>query len=169
MAGKKSPYLIGSGLVILALLILDQVTKHLARTHLRGAEDIILVPRVFQLHYLENRGAAFGLLQDQKFFFLVLCVLFLCASVWFLLRLPPSSRYIPLYGIAAGLAAGAAGNGIDRLFRGYVTDFLYFSFINFPVFNMADIYVVVSSIFLVIYVCFVYQEEDFTFMQMRKG
>ena len=61
------------------------------------------------------------------------------------------------------------GNGIDRLLHGYVVDFFYFSLIDFPVFNVADIYVVVSSICLFIYVCFVYQEEDFSFMQRKKG
>ena len=99
----------------------------------------------------------------------MLCVLFLAGIVWFLYKMPPSSRYIPFYCLAAGLSAGALGNGIDRLLHGYVVDFFYFSLIDFPVFNMADIYVVVSSICLFIYVCFVYREEDFSFIQRKKG
>lgn len=124
---------------------------------------------MFRLHYLENRGAAFGLLQDQRLIFLILCVLFLGVAAWFLAHMPAVSRYIPLYAIASGLSAGAAGNGIDRLFRGYVVDFFYFSLIDFPVFNMADIYVVVSGFFLVWCVCFVYKEEELTFMQWKRG
>lgn len=168
MKGQKKRCLVWASGGAFFLIILDQLTKYLASEHLREAEDIILIPRVFQLHYLENRGAAFGMFQNQKIMFLVLCSLFLIGILWFLSRMPSDSRYIPLYVIGAGLFAGALGNGIDRLIRGYVVDFFYFSLIDFPVFNMADIYVVVSSVFLFIYICFVYQEDDFSFMQ-RKG
>lgn len=169
MKKKKRPYLIWTAGSALVLLLIDQMTKYLASSCLRGEEDRILIPGVFQLHYLENHGAAFGLLQNQKILFLVLCTLFLTGICWFLYQMPAFGRYIPLYGIGAGLAAGAAGNGIDRLIHGYVVDFFYFSLIDFPVFNMADIYVVISSIFLFIAVCFVYKEEDFSFMQRKKG
>lgn len=168
MKEKKKPYLIWTAGSALVLLLIDQLAKYLAAAHLRGKEDIILIPRVFQLHYLENRGAAFGLFQNQKIVFLVLCVLFLAGIVWFLYKMPASGRYIPFYALASGLSAGAAGNGIDRLLHGYVVDFFYFSLIDFPVFNMADIYVVISSIFLFFCVCFVYREEDFSFMQRKE-
>lgn len=168
MRDKKRSYILYPCAGILGLILLDQFTKYMAQTYLRGAEDIIWIPHVFQLHYLENRGAAFGIFQDQKIFFLILCALFLGAAVWFMLYMPAVPRYIPLYVVTTGLSAGAAGNGIDRLLRGYVVDFFYFSLIDFPVFNMADIYVVVSGFFLVIYVCFVYKEEDLAFMQRKK-
>ncbi|MCI9545331.1 MAG: signal peptidase II [Lachnospiraceae bacterium] len=169
MNKKKIRYLGCTGAGILALLLADQYTKYLAQEYLKDQADIIWIPQVFQLHYLENRGAAFGLLQNQKFIFLALCALFLCAAFLFLLQMPATSRYIPLYFIAAGLSAGAAGNGIDRILYGYVIDFFYFSLIDFPVFNMADIYVTVSGFLLILYVCFVYREEDFAFMQRRKS
>ena len=66
------------------------------------------------------------------------------------------------------LGAGAVGNMIDRVFRGYVIDFFYFSLIDFPVFNVADIYVVVSILVLVYLFLAVYKEEDFDFLQKRK-
>lgn len=169
MKDKRRTYIICSCAGIVILILIDQFTKYLAQVHLRGAEDKIWIPRVFQLHYLENRGAAFGLLQDQKLIFLLLCALFLGVAAWFLAHMPAVSRYIPLYAVASGLSAGAAGNGIDRLFRGYVVDFFYFSLIDFPVFNMADIYVVVSGFFLVWCVCFVYNEEELAFMQWKRG
>ncbi len=169
MKDKRRTYIICSCAGILILILIDQFTKYLAQVYLRGAEDKVWIPRVFRLHYLENRGAAFGLLQDQRLIFLILCVLFLGVAAWFLAHMPAVSRYIPLYAVASGLSAGAAGNGIDRLFRGYVVDFFYFSLIDFPVFNMADIYVVVSGFFLVWCVCFVYKEEELTFMQWKRG
>ncbi len=169
MKERKKTYLIRTGGGAFFLLILDQLTKYLASAHLQGKEDLILIPRVFQLHYLENRGAAFGIFQNQKIMFLIMCTLFLIGILWFLSQAPSDSRYIPLYVIGAGLCAGAAGNGIDRLIHGYVVDFFYFSLIDFPVFNMADIYVVISSIFLFIYICFVYHEDDFSFIQRKRG
>lgn len=169
MKKEKKIYFACAGVAFLILLFVDQYAKYLARTYLKDGTDIVWIPGVFKLHYLENRGAAFGLFQNQKFFFLALCAAFLCAAFVFLLRMPATVHYIPLYAIAAGMSAGAAGNGIDRIANGYVTDFFYFSLIDFPIFNMADIYVVVSGFFLVIYVCFVYKEEDFAFMQRKRG
>lgn len=169
MRNRKKVYLTGAGGIVLALLFMDQFTKYLAQTYLKDGTDIVWIPGVFKLHYLENRGAAFGLFQNRQFLFLALCALFLCAVAFFLARMPATRHYLPLYVIAAALSAGAAGNGIDRILNGYVTDFFYFSLIDFPVFNMADIYVTVSGFFLVIYVCFVYREEDFAFLQRKRG
>lgn len=169
MKEKKKQYFLFCGVGIVVLIFLDQLTKYLARAYLKGQKDQVWIPNVFQLHYLENRGAAFGLFQNQKMIFLVLCVLFLLAVLWSLRHMPAIPYYIPLYAIATGLFAGAAGNGIDRVIYGYVTDFFYFSLIDFPVFNMADIYVVVSGLFLVLYVGFWYKEEDFAFLWRKKG
>lgn len=169
MKERKKQYLIWATGGAVILFLIDQLTKYLASAYLQGKEDVVLIPHVFQLHYLENRGAAFGLFQNQKTVFLLLCTLFLIGIVWFLSRVPANSRYIPLYAMGAGLSAGAAGNGLDRLLHGYVVDFFYFSLIDFPVFNMADIYVVIGSILLFFYICFVYQEDDFSFMQRKRG
>ena len=65
------------------------------------------------------------------------------------------------------IAAGAIGNLIDRVRLGYVVDFFYFSLINFPVFNVADIYVTVSSFYLVILLLFVYKESDLEFLAFK--
>ena len=154
MKSRKKIYLTAVGFLALALLSVDQFTKYLAQTHLKGQADIVWIPGVFELQYLENRGAAFGLLQNRQYFFVILCALFLCAAAIFL---------------AKALAAGAAGNGIDRVLNGYVTDFFYFSLIDFPIFNMADIYVTVGGFFMFLYVCFVYREEDFAFLLRKRG
>lgn len=80
----------------------------------------------------------------------------------------PNTVLSPLICTALVLAAGAVGNLIDRVFRGYVIDFIYFSLIDFPVFNVADIYVVCSGIFLVFCVCFKYKDEnDFRFLNRK--
>lgn len=169
MSKRKKIYLACAGAAFVVLIFVDQYTKYLAQKYLRNAVAVTLIPRTFHLRYLENRGAAFGLFEGQRILFLILCAAFLCIAAVFLLRMPATPYYIPLYLTATGVCAGAAGNGIDRVVNGYVTDFLYFSLIDFPIFNVADIYVTVSGFLLVLYVCFMYKEEDFAFMRQKRG
>lgn len=153
---------------LLLLLIFDQWTKLLAISHLKGQADIELLPGVFSLHYLENHGAAFGILQDQQWIFLILGAVFLVAAVMLYLRMPFTARMIPLRIITVFIAAGAVGNMIDRLFRHYVVDFLYFSLIDFPVFNVADIYITCCAVLLVLFVVFYYKDEELESIFSRK-
>ena len=157
---KKSDHLkdkLAAIVGLLLLLIFDQWTKLLAISHLKGKADIELLPGVFSLHYLENHGAAFGILRDQQWIFLILAVVFLVAAVILYVRMPFTAGMIPLRIITVFIAAGAVGNMIDRIFRHYVVDFLYFSLIDFPVFNVADIYITCCAVLLVLFVVFYYR------------
>lgn len=166
---KKTMRFIGADCLIMVILtLLDQWTKNLVVRNLKGKADIALIPGVFQLHYLENRGAAFGILQNQRGVFVVLTIAYLAVVFWFLSRCPKTNRYKLLHLIASVLTAGAIGNFIDRLRLGYVVDFFYFSLINFPVFNVADIFVVISFIGIAISVLFVYKDEEFDFLSIKK-
>ena len=156
----KVNYVAGIFCTLLAIL-LDQWTKHLAVIKLQGKAPFILIDKVFQLCYLENRGAAFGLLQNQRIFFLICALIILVLAVWIYVRLPVQKRYLPLRICIIGICAGAVGNMIDRMYLGYVVDFFYFNLIDFPIFNVADIYVTVSTIVLVILILFYYQEDEF--------
>ena len=146
------------GLALL-LLLPDQLTKYLAWAKLRTGGPVSIIPGILELHYLENRGAAFGMLQSLQGVFVVFAAVIAAACVWSCLRLPEGKRTLPLRLAAMFLAAGAAGNMIDRLAHRYVIDFIYVSAIHFPVFNMADIYVVLSTAALLILLLFVYPEE----------
>lgn len=150
-----------AGLCILLAILLDQLTKHLAVIRLREKSPFILIDKVFQLCYLENRGAAFGLLQNQRIFFLICALVILILAVWIYGKLPVHRRYLPLRICIIGICAGAVGNMIDRMYLGYVVDFFYFNLIDFPIFNVADIYVTVSTIVLIILILFYYQEAEF--------
>lgn len=75
-------------------------------------------------------------------------------------KIPEEKHFVPLKACLYFVGAGAVGNMIDRVFRKYVVDFIYFSLINFPVFNVADIYVTVAAFMLVVLILFFYQEED---------
>lgn len=156
------------GFIVAFLIFLDQLTKLWAKTNLKGHKDIVILDKVFSLHYLENQGAAFGILQNKQAFFLIMTTIILCGVIYAYYRLPNSSRYRPLEILSLFIAAGAVGNLIDRVSYGYVIDFLYFELIDFPVFNVADCYVTCSAFFLVLLVLFYYKEEDFAFLS-RKG
>ncbi len=155
--------------IIFILTFLDQGSKYLVLTRLKNSPDIILIPGVLQLHYLENRGMAFGLFEGKIPVFVILCVLFFCVFFYVYARIPRTGYYLPLTITSLIMVSGALGNFIDRVFRKYVVDFIYFSLIDFPVFNMADIYVVCSGILLVILVCFKYKnDEDYHFLRLKK-
>lgn len=163
---KKKKQLYGMDLVIvLCLTFLDQLTKHLAMIHLKDQPAIPLIKGVLELQYLENRGAAFGILQNQKVILLIVSVLFIGVILFFLNKVPDTSRYMILHVLAAAVIAGGVGNMIDRFRQGYVVDFIYFSLIDFPIFNVADIYVVTATILVFVMLLFVYKDEELKFIK----
>ena len=111
---------------IIGLILIDQLRKVWALSALRGTEGIAVIPNVFELSYLENRGAAFGILQDHQIFFVLITVAAAVILTWIYRRIPQTKKYIPLRISYALIMAGAFGNLIDRVFRGYVVDFFYF-------------------------------------------
>ncbi len=142
------------------LSLIDQYTKLLAVDYLKDSSDFILIPGVLQLHYLENTGAAFSILEGKQMFFAILTPILLVALAVVLFKMPQDKKYLPLDYIIIFLIAGAIGNYIDRISNNYVVDFIYFSLINFPVFNVADIYVTCAVFALLIAILFVYKDED---------
>ena len=148
-------------LLIPVLILLDQLTKRWAAGSLRGQDDIILIRGVLQLRYIENRGAAFGILKDSRLFFIILTVIFAVVItaiyVNYYKRQHAGMTLVLLYSF---LTAGAIGNFIDRLIHGFVVDFIYFSLIDFPVFNVADIYITCSCVFIIIYVLLSEKRHD---------
>lgn len=154
--------------VAVALLTgFDQLTKLLAVKNLKGKTDIPLIPDVLYFQYLENRGAAFGIFQDRKIFLVLLTSLILVGVCYVLWKIPADKKYIYLKLLCFLITAGGIGNLIDRVRLDYVIDFIYFAPIDFPVFNVADIYVSVGMVFLFIVVLFYYKDEDFEFLKWK--
>ena len=151
-----------------ALVFLDQYTKHLAVLHLKGQPDVILIRGVLQLSYVENRGAAFGSMQNMQFLLIGLPLIVLGGIVYALWKMPQTKKYQPMFFALSVLAAGAMGNLIDRILHAYVVDFIYFSLIDFPVFNVADIYVTCSAFALALLMLFYYKDEDTSFLHRGK-
>lgn len=165
---KKKIFLVVDILLIALLVFIDQFTKHLAVVHLQDKPPIKLINGVLELNFLKNNGAAFGMLQNQKGFFVMVAFLILVIIAYVLFRLPDEKRYTPMQILLVVIASGAAGNLIDRLTHDYVVDFIYFVLINFPIFNVADIYVTVSTFVFVILFLFYYKESDFSFLSFRQ-
>lgn len=182
---KKSNITMFFGMLTIAMLVvIDQFTKYLASTLLQKEGPVTLIPGVFELSYLENQSAAFGFdivtyLQSKLqityfienpdsflrfkmgvFTFITILVVILLLIVF--KRVPESNkRYRGMDCILIAFIAGAIGNCIDRVMHNYVIDFFYFSLIDFPIFNVADIYVTVSAFFIIVLGIFYYKEEDF--------
>lgn len=152
-------YIIALSAVLLGIGM-DQFTKYLAVCHLKD-EPIVLIKDVLELHYLENRGAAFGMLQNQQWFFLLITVLTVAVMIYIYAKLPITKHAVPLRICLICLTAGAIGNMIDRIRLRYVVDFIYFKLIDFPIFNVADIFATVSTVGLIILFLFFYSEDDF--------
>lgn len=153
---------------IWALVYLDQYTKSLAVQYLKGKDPFPVIPDILELRYLEggNKGGAFGILYGQRTFFIIVAAVFLIAMLICLIRIPAVKKYRVLRFFICLISAGAVGNAIDRVNQGSVVDFIYISYINFPIFNVADIYVTVSAFALAVLILFVYKEED---LDMKKA
>lgn len=155
-------------IIVLVFTIIDQFTKYLAVVFLKDQPALSLWEGVLELRYLQNTGAAFGMLSDQRVFIIFIAVIFLAIVAYTLFKIPGTKKYNVLHIILSFLVAGAIGNMIDRIRLNYVVDFIYFVFIDFPIFNVADIYVTCSTALLIILILFVYKEEDLAFLKFKQ-
>ena len=166
-SGSPSPgRLIFCLLVTAALIVIDQITKVIAVDALASGKSIPLIKGVLEFSYVENHGAAFGILQNALPFFVVITLAAMAVIIYILTRLPADRRFMPMRVCLCFIAAGAVGNFIDRLLLSYVRDFIYFCLIDFPVFNVADIYITCATAILMLLALFYYKEDDdFNFLK----
>ena len=144
------------------LVCLDQLSKMWAVETLRPMlpKSIDIIKGVFELHYLENTGMAFGLFANQQIFFYIVTGIFVIIGGYILYKTPENKRFLPMNIIVTVILAGAFGNLIDRAMNQYVVDFLYFSLIDFPIFNVADCYVTIGVILVAVWMVFVYKDAE---------
>ena len=167
---KSKQTVIKSSIIVLMLVIFDQVTKYFATIKLKANDAYVIINDVFELQYLENESAAFSLdpvsiihhffpikvfdenpalfLKTKMIFFIVLTAICIFLLIKLYLRIPDIKRYMVLNGVIIVLVAGALGNLIDRVVRGYVVDFIATPFI--ATFNIADSLVVIGVFLLLI-------------------
>lgn len=143
-----------------SLLLADQYTKLLAITHLKGQPSFVIINRVLEFSYLENTGAAFSSFRGRQPLLIGLTTLVILLLIWKYLTLPGGKRFFPMRLCMLFILSGAVGNLIDRVSRNYVVDFIYFVPIDFPKFNVADIYITVGVAVLAFLLFFHYSDED---------
>ena len=147
-------------LAVVALILLDQGTKLWALASLKPIQRITLVKGFMDLEFVENTGVAMGMLDGQRWLILITTVAITVGLIWFYRTMPKKKEYFPVRVSLVLVLSGAIGNIIDRMFRGYVVDFFEFTFFEWPVFNVADIYVVVGVVLLALMILFVVKDED---------
>ena len=168
LSKKKKLFLLSDLVLILLLVFLDQFTKHLALVHLQDKPAIKIINGVLELNFLKNSGAAFGMLQNQKVFFILIAAIMLVVIAYVLFRMPDDKKYNIMHILLVLVASGEAGNMIDRIHNDYVIDFIYFVIINFPIFNVADIYVTVATFIFAFLLLFYYKDNDFEFLSFKQ-
>jgi len=146
--------------IILSVIILiaDQLSKNWAVINLKNQGNIALIPGFIGLRYVENTGAAFSILSDKQLILIVVTFLILGALTGLFIKALKSDEIL-MVKIAYSLTiAGATGNFIDRIRQNYVVDFFKFEFVNFPIFNVADIAIVAGIGLLAIATLFYHYE-----------
>ncbi len=164
MSYKKYITLTAEMLVAAVLVLVDQWLKKLAVSNLAGKSDIILIKNFIGLSYAENTGAAFSMFSDSTMLLsVVTLILMICGVVAFFV-MKTHNRIIDCCAVL--IIAGGAGNLIDRFRMGYVVDYIKTLFIDFPVFNFADILVVVGCFSLCGYLIYDIIREE---REKKKG
>lgn len=137
-------------LPIAAVIGLDQLTKWLAATYLKAIDTVPIIKNALHLTYLENRGAAFGMLKNHRWVFMVVSTLAIIAIIAVMIA-SYKKLYDPLLYVGLTfIAGGGIGNMIDRIALGYVVDFIDFRLIDFAIFNVADSFVCVGCALVIL-------------------
>ncbi len=143
-----------SALIAIAVVLLDQISKHFVCVYLKPVGSVSLIDGILNFTYVENTGAAFGILSDNRAVFMIMSVLIIAVLSYITVKFQGQSK---LFDVCLGLiVGGGVGNMVDRAFLGYVIDFVDFCAFDFWkwVFNIADSAVVVGCILAIIFVIF---------------
>ena len=151
------------------LVAFDQITKYAARSYLEDGNSISIIKGILKLTLHQNDGAVWGILSGKTTMLTIFTFVILLFILAVYFKVPDTKRYRPLLLIIVFIIAGAIGNLIDRIAFRYVTDFIYFEIINFPVFNFADCYITVSAIVLLLVTIFYYKDDEMSFLTLKRG
>ena len=173
---KNKKYL--SPLIVISVfifaLLLDQLTKIfiISRCIPNVGDYIKVIPKVISFVYTKNYGAAWGILQNNTIFLIIMTFIGMGIMIaFYIIRLKKvENRASITFAVATGLiVGGAVGNLIDRLFLGYVRDFINFDFLYFPVFNFADAALSIGIIIMLVYILFLYSKEEKPVQNLEKN
>ena len=144
--------------IIAFLLSLDLITKAIfEKLYETGEATIAVIPGVFGFTYAKNTGAAFSLFSNSTALLTILSVLFVLGFFFFFFY-NHHQNFWYLFGFVC-IVSGAVGNMVDRIWLSYVRDFLQFLFVNFPIFNIADVLLTIGMISFAVYIFFHYPDK----------
>lgn len=142
-------------LLAIVIIIFDQAVKFWVINSIGPSGSINVISGILEFVYVKNTGAAFSFLSQKEYGIVLLSIIsvvFCAVVIWYILKKKPTSKLM-LVSLSC-MVGGAAGNVLDRIFRGFVVDFIEVRFINFPVFNIADIAITVGAFLIIIYEIF---------------
>lgn len=137
-------------IIVFFIVLLDQISKYLANFHLNGNAAYHIIPNVLSFQYHENKGAAWGMLADHRWVFMVISTIAILAIIVFLFLTRKEKQSFLFRLSLTFFIGGGIGNMIDRIFLGYVIDFLKFEFIDFPIFNIADSFITIGAVLMIL-------------------
>jgi len=135
-------------LTIVLLIVLDQLVKWAIVSNIKIGEVKGFIPSIMSLTYLQNTGAAFSILENQQWLFTIITLLVIGGAIWYLIKNIKGSFWL-ISGLTL-IIAGGLGNFIDRLRQGFVVDMFQVDFINFAVFNVADTYLTIGVLIMLL-------------------
>ena len=135
--------------IIVGIVCIDQLTKWLAVIYLQGEQSFPIWKDVLHFTFAKNEGAAFGMLSNHRWVFMIFSAVAIVALLVYLFYFRPKNRFVNI--TLAMIIGGGIGNMIDRCYLGYVIDFIDFTLIDFAIFNVADSFVTVGAFMLMGY------------------
>lgn len=146
-------------ITIIAVILLtaaDQIIKLLTVKYIKPCGSIEIIKNILNFSYVENRGAAFGIMENARWIFILLTITISAVIIYFLFFKKINQKLLRTS--LTLLLSGAIGNLIDRILLGFVVDMIELKFIDYPVFNFADCCVVTGAVLFCIYILFIYKE-----------
>lgn len=137
-------------LIIILIVIFDQLSKYFVNLYLKGKDAIEAIPGLLSFRYHENRGAAWGMLEDHRWVFMVISTVAIFAIIGYLIWTRKKKDSLLFRISLCFFAGGGIGNMIDRVILSYVIDFLRFDFIDFPIFNVADSFITIGAFLMIL-------------------
>lgn len=147
-------------MAISAFLITDQLSKFFTVYCLNEYQSVNVIDNILSFTHVHNTGGPWSMLDDKPLVFIILTIIILVLGIYYFWKNKPTHILEKLS--VAMIAGGALGNFTDRIFRGYVVDMIDVNFFDYPVFNLADCYIVIGAVLMCIYVIFIYKDKDKT-------
>lgn len=142
------------------LIFIDQLTKNIAKANLENKPPHVIIDNILEFVYVENEGAAFGIMQKKQTLFFALTIVVLTVIIMLVYKLDLTKHNLLYFVFYILIFSGAIGNFIDRVKNKYVVDFIYFKPINFPVFNFADICITIGCALIIITTFTIYKNDN---------